>query len=81
MKQDKQNLPEKLRKITIIILVVGFGLIALAAIISHAKSDSYTSSNTGGREWGNCIVCGKRTTLQIDGLHYCKKHYNQMLFG
>ncbi len=59
------------------------GIIILVMILLFAMCSSGGSGSSSGssRKSGLCSVCGKETTMKIDGRYYCYKHYNQRLAG
>lgn len=63
-----------------IIFVVVLGIIFFT--INGLSGNNYSNrrSSSGGQSIGYCSVCGKKTSLTIDGRFYCFDHYNQRLF-
>ncbi len=55
-----------------ILIVLGI-MILLATCFDHSSGE--------GRTMGECWICGKKGSFQMDGSYYCFEHYNDRMSG
>lgn len=68
----RKKLMDNRRTISLVAICV---LAIMAYLLIAGGSDGSSSGDTGGK----CLVCGKETSMQIDGAYFCFKHYNAYL--